>query len=334
MLVVIGWLLWTIIEDLKAPAVVTMSPPTNWRDVRADDIDWLDKVCVGCESPAEEQFLRAMVRAFDLRPDSGKLHSPALTLEIQVKVGSYRFDFLANGRQVIEIDGAAWHSSPEQLARDRLRDAFSVEEGYMVLCIPAKMVFSTPDKAIAQVKAALVTTPRYTHPVRPKAVVPRKTFSQHLGAVANGVAALDRYVTVASVKQKALSDFKLALSNEKILLEGLVMNTEREIKLDAMPPEQRKIFDDFRAELEADAKDKVSTSRDDLYQWRAIVRPAPQEDAEIQGQIEREYQDEMDKRSSWLSDARMTLIFHIVFALRLKRRNIPLRMTFLAFRYD
>lgn len=54
MLVVIGWLLWTIIEDLKAPAVVTVPPPTSWRDVRADDTDWLDKVCAGCESPAEE----------------------------------------------------------------------------------------------------------------------------------------------------------------------------------------------------------------------------------------------------------------------------------------
>lgn len=241
-----------------------------------------------------------MVRAFDLRPDSGKLHSPALTLEMQVKVGSYRFDFLANGRQVIEIDGAAWHSSPEQLARDRIRDAFSVEEGYLVLRIPAKTVFSTPDKAIAQVKAALVTTPRYTYPVRLKAVAPRKTFSQHLGAVANGVAALDRYVTVASVKQKALSDLRLALSNEKMLLEALVTDTEREIKLDAMPSEQRIIFDDLRAKLEADVKDRVNSSHEDLYQWRAIVRPAPQDDAEIQGQIEREYQDEMDKRSHWL----------------------------------
>lgn len=281
MLVVIGWLLWTIIEDLKAPSVVSVPPPTSWRDVRAEDNDWLEAFCAGCESPAE----RAMVRAFDLKPDSGKLHSPALTLEMQVKVGSYRFDFLANGRQVIEIDGAAWHSSPEQKERDRIRDAFSVDEGFMVLRIPAKTVFSTPDTAIAQVKAALVTTPRYTHSVRPKAAAPRKTFSQHLGAVADGVAAVDRYVTVASVKQKALSEFKLALSNEKMLLEALMMDTKREIKLDAMPPEQRKIFDDLRAKLDADINGAEKTRREDMYRWNAIVKPASHGDAEIHIQL-------------------------------------------------
>ena len=300
MLVVIGWLLWTIIEDLKAPSVAALPPPTSWRDARAEDHDWLDKFCAGCESPAEDQFLRAMVRAFNLLPDSGKLHSPALTLEMQVKAGPYRFDFLANGRQVIEIDGAAWHSSPEQMDRDRIRDAFSVEEGYLVLRIPAKTVFSTPDKAIAQVKAALVTTPRYARPLRPKAVTPRKTFSQHSGAIADGVAALDRFVTVASVKQKALSEFKLALSNEKMLLEALVTDTEREIKLDAMPPGQRKIFNDLLAKLEADVNGTEKTCREDIYCWKVIVKPVQQEDAEIQGQIEKEYQYEMDKRSRWL----------------------------------
>lgn len=300
MLVVIGWLLWTIIEDLKAPSIAALPPPTSWRDARAEDHDWLDKFCSGCESPAEEQFLRAMVRAFDLLPDSGKLYSPTLTLEMQVKAGAYRFDFLANGRQVIEIDGAAWHSSPEQMERDSIRDAFSVEEGYLVLRIPAKTVFSMPDKAIALVKAALVTTPQYTRPLRPKAATPRKTFSHHLGSVVDGVAALDRYVTVASVKQKALSEFKLALSNEKMLLEALVMDTEREIKLDAMPPDQRKIFDDLRAKLEADVNGTEKNRREDIYCWKVIVKPVPEEDAEIQGQIEREYHYEMDERSRWL----------------------------------
>ncbi|MBY4890618.1 hypothetical protein K5Y32_22015 [Pantoea sp. DY-15] len=115
---------------------------------------------------------------------------------------------------------------PEQKERNRIRDAFSVDEGFLVLRIPAKTVFITPDKANTHVKAALVTTPRYTRPVRKRPLRPKK-FYQHLGAVADGVAALDRYVTVASVKQKALSEFKLALSNEKMLLEELVMNKER-----------------------------------------------------------------------------------------------------------
>lgn len=151
-LLVIGWLIWTIYDDLNSPVITQVSPAPTWRDVKTDDNDWLSKFCEGCESPAEEQFLLAMVRAFNLKPASGKLISPTLTLEMQVNVGRYRFDFLANGRQVIEIDGAAWHSSHEQIERDRIRDEYSVDQGYRVLRIPAKVVFNTPDKAISQVK--------------------------------------------------------------------------------------------------------------------------------------------------------------------------------------
>lgn len=196
-LLVIGWLIWTIYEDLNTPIITSVPPAPTWRDAKTDDNDWLSKFCAGCESPAEEQLLLAMVRAFNLKPASGKLISPTLTLEMQVSVGRYRFDFLANGRQVIEIDGAAWHSSPEQIECDRIRDEYSVEQGYRVLRIPAKVVFNTPDKAISQVKAAIAETQHYTRPVKPKPVAQRKSLSQHLSAFSDGLTALDRNISIA-----------------------------------------------------------------------------------------------------------------------------------------
>jgi very-short-patch-repair endonuclease len=327
MLLVIGWLIWTIYQDLKTPSVISVPPAPTWRDVKAGDEDWLSQFCTGCESPAEEQFLRAMVTAFNLTPDNGKLISPTLTLEIQVSVGNYRFDFLANGRQVIEIDGAAWHSSPEQKERDRIRDEFSVGEGYSVLRIPAKVVFNTPDQAISQVKDAIAATPRYTRPVKPQSAAPRKSFSQHLSTIADGVNALDRFVDVASTKQKALAEFKSAIRTEQMLLEALVSETERDISRDAMPPLARKNYENLKAKLEAQDDGNVKVSREEIYRWKTIIQPAPNDDLEIQGQIEREYQHEMVQRHLRMTQLKQRCAndpdFARRFRLKVEETNFP-----------
>ena len=72
-----------------------------WQTVDADAENWLDIFCKGCESPAEEAFLRKMVAEFNLKPKSGMLVSPDLVLEMQVPYKRYRFDFVVNGRQII-----------------------------------------------------------------------------------------------------------------------------------------------------------------------------------------------------------------------------------------
>ncbi|RVJ49451.1 DUF559 domain-containing protein [Sinorhizobium meliloti] len=144
-LIAVGILAWSIYEDLKPSKYPDLPPARTWRDAKPEDDDWLTLFCEGCESPAEEQFLRALVKEFVLKPDNGVLKSPKLTLAMQVKVANYRYDFLANGRQVIEVDGADYHSSPEQVERDRIRDEHSVHRGYKVLRIPAIVVFKTPD---------------------------------------------------------------------------------------------------------------------------------------------------------------------------------------------
>lgn len=201
----LGWTLWDQyknngffeeVSTYKPNDSFEKTPQRSWLNVKPEDKDWYDLFIAECESPAEEKFLSSMIREFDLKPDNGKLISPILTLEMQVELARYRFDFLVNGRQIIEIDGAAWHSSPEQVARDRIRDEFSVKHGYKVLRIPAKVVFNTPQEAIRRVKATLIDTPQYTAPktinddsptqFTPKTISPLKlinSFSLALGAI-------------------------------------------------------------------------------------------------------------------------------------------------------
>lgn len=107
------------------------------------------------ESPAEEAFFDAMEKHFDLKVRDGKLiGSEELTLDLQVKVLSYRLDFLVDKRLVVEIDGAAWHSSPEAIERDKNRDAELRNVGFYILRIPAKLVFNDPNTAINKVREA------------------------------------------------------------------------------------------------------------------------------------------------------------------------------------
>lgn len=175
---------WTIYDSLQRPKFPSLPPARTWRDANPDDSDWLELFCEGCESPAEERFLRAMVEEFDLKPENGVLTSPSLTLAMQVAVANYRYDFVANGRHVIEIDGSAYHSSPEQRKRDRVRDERSVQDGYKVLRIPAVVVFNTPDEAIRRVKAALTETPTFAKPQILPFPTEKRTISQHISASA------------------------------------------------------------------------------------------------------------------------------------------------------
>jgi len=99
-------------------------------------------------------FLDAMIAAFDLKPDLGRLQGSGLTLRLQVPVLSYRLDFLVDGGLIVEVDGAQWHSSPEAVARDQKRDAALKAKGYDILRIPAKTTLYHPDEAIALLRAA------------------------------------------------------------------------------------------------------------------------------------------------------------------------------------
>ncbi len=65
--------------------------------VRAEDPGWKARYLGACESPAESSFLSAMIAGFSLQPQLGMLTGSGLALDMQVGMGRYRLDFLANG---------------------------------------------------------------------------------------------------------------------------------------------------------------------------------------------------------------------------------------------
>lgn len=320
-LLIVGWLIWTIFQDVMTPSITPVPPPTTWRDVNAEDSDWLNQFCSGCESPAEEAFVLAMVEAFNLKPDNGKLACPDLTLEMQVSVGHYRFDFLANGRQVIEIDGAAWHSSPEQKERDRIRDEYSVERGYRVVRIAAETVFNAPDKAIEQVKTALKETPVFTKPFKQKPAAPMKRVS-----FIEVLEDINRHVEITSIKQTTLASFKSAISTEQILLEALVSEVDFEIKseihLKTMPSSAKELYESSRARIKVllEDCDTQKSSLAEIYCWKEINKPSEVNDRETQEQIERECQTTLVQRNLRLEQLSQRCIVEPEFGHLFRRK--------------
>ncbi|MBP2442700.1 endonuclease domain-containing protein [Rhizobium leguminosarum] len=149
-------LAWTIYSDLTSPKAAA---PDAWYTRRwtatSEDPEWKTYFLPYCESPAEEAFLEAMIAHHKLLPNAGVLVGSGLELNLQVEHKPYRVDFLVDRWLVVEIDGAAWHSDPEAVERDRIRDEFFVANGFSVVRIPAKLVFNTPSKAIDMVRAAV-----------------------------------------------------------------------------------------------------------------------------------------------------------------------------------
>ena len=72
----------------------------------------------------------------------------------QVIVGSRIVDFMAPAaRLVVGVDGDAYHA--HRVAADRSRDAMLRRAGYVVLRVPASLVLSRLDDAVALVRGAL-----------------------------------------------------------------------------------------------------------------------------------------------------------------------------------
>ncbi|SUZ33704.1 hypothetical protein ROE7235_03477 [Roseibaca ekhonensis] len=163
LLFVAGFIGWTIYGDIKSvrqyrstPLIVEAAKnyPVSVEDLRD-----------ACESPAEVAFLEMMVSAYTLKTGPGAVEGKGLRLRSQVGLGKfrpqishspyqYRADFMIDDRLVVEIDGAAYHSSPDAVARDRQRDADMKRDGYKVLRIPAKAVFNDTSHALRMVSEA------------------------------------------------------------------------------------------------------------------------------------------------------------------------------------
>lgn len=68
----------------------------------------------------------------------------------------YRLDFQVDETLVVGIDGAAYHGTPEAAARDAQRDKRLQAKGFRTLRIPAKLVFTSPERAIELLRAARI----------------------------------------------------------------------------------------------------------------------------------------------------------------------------------
>jgi very-short-patch-repair endonuclease len=81
-----------------------------------------------CESPIERRLYDALVvRGY--------------TVSTQVRCGKYRIDLaLVGPRIAIECDGKAYHSSPEQKAHDRRKDAYLHKNGWKVLRFSGRQI--------------------------------------------------------------------------------------------------------------------------------------------------------------------------------------------------
>lgn len=145
---------WSIYTDISDPITEAPLRQDRLKTLTANDDGWLDSFRDVCESPAEIAFLDAMVSAFGLKPVKGILSGEELKLQMQVPVGRYRLDFLVDKLLVVEVDGAAYHSSPEAVKRDKQRDDFMKGEGFEVLRIPAKITLYNSQEAIARVRVA------------------------------------------------------------------------------------------------------------------------------------------------------------------------------------
>ncbi|MDX0532973.1 DUF559 domain-containing protein [Sinorhizobium medicae] len=220
----------------------------------ADDPEWREYFLAACESPAETAFLEAMINGYGLKPDNGILVAPGLELDMQTEYRPYRLDFLINKWLVVEVDGAAWHSSPEAVERDGIRDEFFVAKGFRVLRIPAKVVFNTPKKAVEMVRAAIARgRPQQKVVVKSPPISVAKTFTNSAKLVGKFLDDVNAHVTKASAIQEAMRPSNQTFSSEKIVIDSALETAKRKVALEAQlaaDPNLREHFDAALVELE------------------------------------------------------------------------------------
>ncbi|MDR6587411.1 DUF559 domain-containing protein [Agrobacterium tumefaciens] len=222
--------------------------------VTADDPEWREYFLNACESPAETAFLEAMINGYGLKPEGGILVAPGIELDMQTEYKPYRLDFLVNKWLVVEVDGAAWHSSPEAVERDGIRDEFFKVKGFSVLRIPAKVVFNTPTKAVEMVRAAIARgRPQQKVVEKSPPMSVAKTFTNSAKSVGKFLDDVDAHVTRASAIQEAMGPSKQTFSTEQTVIGSALETAKRKVDLEAQldaDPNLRKHFDAAHAELE------------------------------------------------------------------------------------
>lgn len=111
---------------------------------------------------------RALRRLIDSRCESGseslmRLILRTLGCEVDVQVvirGVGRVDFVVDGWLIVECDSEAFHSTWEQVRRDRRRDLAAAALGYTTVRVIAEDVFFHRDEVRAALQSALAHGPR------------------------------------------------------------------------------------------------------------------------------------------------------------------------------
>lgn len=102
-----------------------------------------------CESPIEVMLFQAMRNSLkDERNRKVKVYS-------QVPCGYYRIDLAVYSKTrkiAIECDGKAYHSTPEQIARDRKKDKFLRKNGWDVLRFTGSEIYNNPEGCVKEIQ--------------------------------------------------------------------------------------------------------------------------------------------------------------------------------------
>lgn len=305
-------------EQHEARRPTPKAAPVERAGIQVGDPDWKSRYLEACESPAESAFLTAMISSFSLQPDNGVLKAPGLTLNMQVEMKPYRLDFLANGWLVIEIDGAAWHSSPEAVARDKARDEFFQSYDYTVLRIPAKVVLSTPQEAVGRVRASLAEGRQIS--IKPEVPKPVTAWAA-VGAFARGagqlVEDLNAYVDREAAIQKAMSKPKQIYYSEKQAISSAMEQADRGLEIQkfiAKSPERRASYEENYSRLKAALAERQD-GRDPKEELRQLMResivpvqePEPHPKEEIDKAVRQQYASLMEERVAYFEEIRQKL---------------------------
>ncbi|WP_263846932.1 endonuclease domain-containing protein [Sedimentimonas flavescens] len=263
LVVIWGVTAWIRPKDEDAPG-----PPSKLETLTADDEDWQRYFQHQCESPAEVAFLDAMVEAYILTPEKGRLRGGGLTLQMQVPVKNYRLDFLIDNGLIVEVDGAQWHSSPEAIERDAERDKALAAKGYEILRIPAKVTLYKPDDAIKQVRQARSVWMARKAKARASRAQgadgtfadqkllthePKFSISGLVASVENGLDSFTAGMNGISTDLKQFNERARKWAEEdreRVAKEAEDRKRRLEAEVDAMDPETRIIYDRLMKKLE------------------------------------------------------------------------------------
>jgi very-short-patch-repair endonuclease len=101
---------------------------------------WLEQVAEQVAESARVAFQILLALQTETRFESRieerfwKFWDHRLQLVPQYSIGPYRADFAhVPSKTIIELDGAAWHSSPEAIAHDTVREAYLRNQGWSVI---------------------------------------------------------------------------------------------------------------------------------------------------------------------------------------------------------